>query len=806
MRRSMLVSAIGLGCLIVSSRAGATPPAQRLLVSVPASATVSATNSVESARALLVRHAAIPGHVSLAADRTFALRGATVYRFDQVHLGVPVYARGAGVAVDDRGHVIVATSRIEDNLPSSVTPTISAAQAATIATDFAAVSASERQARLVVVPMPGGARLAWMVHTSLALPELYAPVVTVDASTGRVVASVNAVRFKNQAKVFPTNPVEDNGVTQLATLPVGDGKTTPDNDDIVSYNCVDNGTLLDAGGRSRHVCDLVKNAVADPATGDFTQYDPAGDSVGGDAFAQLSLFYHATKAFAYYRSFDGNGGFKLAASDTPLFAVANWMTAGRGAGGGRGDAGTPADAGLTPLRPYQNAGYMPFTPGAAGATDVVGLYPNLVTGGVMEFGQGAAADYSYDGEVVYHEFTHAVVNATINLVPYWHLDAQGAMPSPGAINEGLADFFSASISGKTKLGTYAVKDMQSAGVTGDCIRDLATTNVCPRDVVGEVHTDSLFFTGALWKVRSALADDTAKKLFTQTMFTVMTATKSGDVGYEDVAGAFVAALEKTMGATTSKAMQDEFTARGILPTCDRVIDYKGTAIRGTDPLLANTLVASGMMYFNMTVPYAPSHYQVHIPLAAGTQQLTATFKALGGGFGGGTTQPFAPSFLVNFGAAIKFDLKNGLVANTKTLIAATLPGAASGDAGTDATVDAGRPSGNGSSVYTATITVPDGATDAYVMLVNKGDMETNYIDLAFTTVGGTATDAGVTPMPEAAPPSDAATDAASDAGATGATAEGGGCSCRSVPSSSGSGALGLLVAFAAWLLRRKARV
>ena len=47
----------------------------------------------------------------------------------------------------------------------------------------------------------------------------------------------------------------------------------------------------------------------------------------------------------------------------------------------------------------------------------------------MWFGQGPRHDYAYDGDVVYHEFTHAVVDATIQL--------PSAINAPGAMNEGL---------------------------------------------------------------------------------------------------------------------------------------------------------------------------------------------------------------------------------------------------------------------------------------------------------------------------------------------------------------------------------
>jgi MYXO-CTERM domain-containing protein len=770
MRNRTSAAAIGLVCsslalvtlVTLGARdAAAAPTPASLVVKVPASLAPIAILDVDAARSLLVKHAAIPSHVVLEVERRVELVGATVHRFRQVHLGVPVYGRGAGIALDARGNVILATARLEDELPADVTPAIGAAEAAALATAFSGVPATAAGATLVIVPTPDVGRLSWMVQAPAQLPELYAPLVTVDARTGRVVGAVNAVRFLHRAKVFPTNPVVDKGVTTEVTLSIPDGTNTPENADLVSYNCIDNGTVVTTTGthgtRQTHVCDLAKSAVADPASGDFLQYDPAGDTQGGDPFAEVQIYYHANKAFEYYRSFAGNGGFKLATADQPLFVVSNWMSGGRISG----DAGVPeagSEAGvdaasLPALQPYQNAAYMPFVAGATFGQSLPALYPTKITGGVLQFGQGAAADYSYDGEVVYHEFTHAVVNATLDLVPYWHLDTQGATLSPGAMNEGLADFFSSSISGQSAVGTYAVKDLQMAGLKS--IRDLANANTCPNDLSGEVHADSLFFTGALWKVRAALSTEADKKLFTATMFTVMNTIKSGDLGYEDLSQAFVTALGNTMGAAAAKAMSDEFGARGVLPRCERVIEWAGKPLRGTDPMSQYTLNVPGTADFNATLTYAPALYQVKVPLQAGQNGITATFRAASSGFGGSGATGFTPSYLVSYDAPVAFTVK-GMKANTTTIVPATAP-ASAGDAGTAAGT---------LQTYTAKFDVPQGVANAYVMLVNKGQTGAYYLDHTFSITnapgdGGLGdVDAGA----DAGGLGDAPTDAATSSG------------------------------------------
>ncbi len=827
MRHSRFFFAAAFACgLLAASHAGASHPDSAFVVHVPAGSTLSPSSSTASAKQFLVRHAALPPQTELLADRTLALHDTTVFRFDQMHLGVPVFARGAGVAVDPQGKVILAASRIESQLPSSVAPALTAGAAAAIASQLTGVPALEANARLVIIPSPWGGVLAWMVHSPVLLPALDAPIVTVDATSGAVIGAVNAVRFKNNANVFTINPVEDNGVTTTVQLAVPDPNTSPDNADLVSYNCVDNGTMIDVtsshGTRKVHICDLVKNASADAVTGDYTAYEPGADDEPGDPFAEIQMFYHANKAFEFFRSFDGNDGFKLAPSDSPLFVVANWMTPARGP---RLDAGVDAavDPSTLPLKPYQNAAYMPFQPGATGTQTLTALYPQQITGGVLQFGQGVAADYAYDGEVVYHEFTHAVVNATLNLVPYWHLDSQGGTASPGALNEGLADFFSAAISGKAALGTYAVKDMQADGLNLTCIRDLDNANTCPHDMAGEVHTDSVFFTGALWKARSQLATEAERKLFAQTMFTVMATIKSGDLGYEELAEAFVTALASTMGQPVATLMDDEFAARGILPRCDRTIVYAGTPLRGTDPLMSFMLTSPGTMNFNTALPYAPSFFQVEVPIPAGAKQIIATFKAQGGGgYGGGSA--FTPAFLVHHATPVVFSVALGHSANTTTIIDASAPVAPTPDGGIgDASDLETGPSPSGAQTYTAHIAVPEGTTASYLMLINKGASDSYFIDLTFATstepVPGEDTDAGVDAetdggleaADDAAVTMDGGTqdDASAEASqvvpeATGPDAAiGGGCGCRSARAPEDSSLAVLLLGSAGFLAKRR---
>ena len=90
-------------------------------------------------------------------------------------------------------------------------------------------------------------------------------------------------------------------MTSTATLSVSDPNTTPDNADIASFNCVDNGNVKEfqtsKGVRYVHMCEPgEERREADPNTGDYTQYGPvAGRRVGEIRFAEVQIFYHSTK-------------------------------------------------------------------------------------------------------------------------------------------------------------------------------------------------------------------------------------------------------------------------------------------------------------------------------------------------------------------------------------------------------------------------------------------------------------------------------------------------------------------------------
>ena len=392
-----------------------------------------------------------------------------------------------------------------------------------------------------------------------------------------------------------------------------------------------------------------------------------------------------------------------------------------------------------PLVPFQNAFFSPANPIFS---TVFGL-----NGGAMWFGQGPKKDYSYDGDVVYHEFTHAVVDATIKLAGTPHMDEWGTSVSPGAMNEGLADYFSSALAGDGDVGEYATQDFAPGSLA---IRSLTNPDACPSAVGGEVHQDATLFSGALWDVRVALAPADALK-FDAAIFAAMNASPTGDLAYEDFAQLALDQVKAALDDATAQKLTDALTARGVLPQCTRVLEYGGGPMKGPKELqglwFAPGTTTTGVK--NAAGKWTPGVVQMHFTVPEGTTALTLSIRSVdigGGGLGMGGTA-FTPKFLVRF-SKDPINFKYNPLTTTDDVLA----------------VD-GKKSGSN---FDANVEVPGGATDVYVMVGTTGSNDGAYTDFF------------ATPM----------TDPASTGGAGGGGAGGGGAGgAGTTTASGGAGAL-----------------
>ncbi len=686
-------------------------------------------------------------------------------RFQQTHLGVPVAFRGAGVVQNPDGTTAWAVVRVEEDLPSA-TPAVGRAQAAASASASVGLTAKPDDARLAYLPTAIGTKLAWIVYPSERIPGLpVAPVVAIDAQTGITIGGWNAAVSAGAAKVYATNPVASPG-TMDVTLPLASGATTLDNELVQSKNCIDTKLVKPVSifgfSLNVHVCELQQKAVAD-TNGDFL-FPPGGDTEPEDPFSEVSMFWHVNRAYEFFHGF---GMTDL--STKPLPTISNLMLP----DGYQTQDLTKMSNPDLPFAPFQNAFFSPADPLFAGVFGIQGA--------AMWFGQGPKRDYSYDGDVIYHEFTHAVVDHTLKLIGAWHADEQGLIDSPGAMNEGLADYFSSALTGDPLVGEYAAQDL-APGLPA--IRDLSNALTCPANVSGEVHSDSQFWSAGLWTARSAL-DATKQAAFDQAVFNVMAASPGGDLGFEDLAELFVTSVKTEVDTATGNALQAELEKRGTLPGCQRVLEFGDKPITGTDPFLANSLFTAGLGESLLgSAAYAPGPLQVHLAVAGATE-LKITFQVVPSGQSGGLPfnqgSPFTPKLLIHWGSEpLVFDYNANVTSNADLTL--------------DAPIDA-----NKVSIVTD---IPPGTTSAYVMVVNAGDQGGGYRNLDFE-FSGDAPDAG----DDAGTDTDAGADAGTPPKTSKSDGDDGGCGCRTAETpNTSSFLLGLFaMAFASLLRRRRPR-
>lgn len=683
------------------------------LVSVSGPFAASASNSQQakvnaggldaSARSILLEQAGVRiSSLSLGESKTISLTGGRqIVRVAQTHQGIPVVFGGGTVVFSAESSAERATFKWIDDLPSSVEPSVGAASAAEVASKATKLPASAEQAKLVIWTVADVSFLAWLVKPS-SLPGLaYEPMAVVDAKTGALVAHFNTAKHAiPKGTVYETNPVKSPMLMDVE-LPLADGAVQLKNTLIESFNCVDKKTTknIDPGFGipiAVHVCELVHSEMPD-ANGNFTFAAQPPDNEPEDPFSQVQMFHHVNRIYSYIRGFDP--AFDANPTDAkPMPAISNLRVP---------DFADFANIGNVnkPLVPFQNAF---FSPGDQLFGQAFGTY-----GPAMYFGQGPTRDYGYDGDVIYHEFGHAVINATLALVPTPHLDKYGLSVSNGGMNEGMADFLAAAVSGDPDMGEYAAKDIDA---NLSWIRSLANPDKAPEAIGGEVHQDATFFSASLWDVRSTLTPEDQAK-FDLAIYTALAATPApADLGYEDLATIFVDQVTKDLGATAGDPLKAAFEARGVLPECKRVLEYAGKTLTGPKELQNLWFAPSSANFMTgLSGDYAPGIVQVHYALPANTTEVTVTFdRVLVGANPLMQPTPLEPALLTKFGAdPITFDDFTPV-----TPVAGTEQA--------DLT--------NAGDTFTAKIVVPAGTTDLHIMVANAGQTDGAYTNINLTSV------------------------------------------------------------------------
>lgn len=705
--------------------------------------------------------------------------GGHVVRYQQWHRGLPVFNAEVTVTVDDSG-VVRAVAGTTRSIPlQDLTPTLDARAAlgaAQLHAPVAGATANAQRARLGLYALPGGIVLAYRVVLPAVPALLEAPTVYVDAHDGRLLRKVSRIWFARSGRVYMPNPVvsPEPRTVALSWLPAT--PTTLSSERVEAVNCIDNHntTPVTVQGFTLnvHTCDEIHKAQSSGAPEYDFLFDPIDDgsaAANEDAFAEVQMFYHANRIYDFYRSL---GFDTLIDSQTgvpgPLQATVNFRIPIdlRNPPQNLFAAIQQATDPNGPLYPFDNAF---FLDAQSASTFLSREHDSMI------FGQGAT-DFAYDGDVIYHEFGHAVVASTSRLTSAL-VDSFGLDSAPGAMNEGYSDYFAAALSNDPSIGEYAGSALPAGQVSG-AIRTLVGSDTCPEHLWGEVHQDSQAFSAALWQARSGVAEaDRAK--YDAAVYAAMAALPS-EASFEAAATATLAQIRAKLGAAAESAARTVYQNRGLMGCNHRIVPYSAprrlTFIEGTGTV--------GL------TPYVPGYTQLRFELAAGKNEILVSYVPRGGlptpqsGFDFGA----APNLvlLVARDTPIEFVYEGTAIGNTRDFIEVA-------PRETTQTTTQGK-------IWEARLAAVPGTY--YLMLVNKGQGQGVVANLKVEARTATATpDGGTTPTFDGGTPgNDGGTLPGSDGGSGGAPRSGGGCSAG------GAGAPGLLPAlFAALalLLRRR---
>jgi len=102
-------------------------------------------------------------------------------------------------------------------------------------------------------------------------------------------------------------------------------------------------------------------------------------------------------------------------------------------------------------------------------------------------------NFALFADVIYHEYTHGTTQFTYPVpLPY--------SGEPGAINEGLSDYFACTITNDSRIGEGGLYRSNP----DDFMRDIHNDLRMPDDWQNEPHSDGMIFSGALWDLRTRL--------------------------------------------------------------------------------------------------------------------------------------------------------------------------------------------------------------------------------------------------------------------------------------------------------------
>lgn len=176
------------------------------------------------------------------------------------------------------------------------------------------------------------------------------------------------------------------------------------------------------------------------------------------------------------------------------------------------------------------------------------LYDNAffsVLENAMYFGDGYRFnDMAREESVCFHEYAHAARHQIVKL------KYEG---EAGAIDEGQADYFSASLSDDPIIGEYIVNKMGKPW-----LRNLTDQNRYPENISGNVHEDGKIWGGALWDLRQVLGRQICDRLVLASLYYL-----APESNFQHGLNAVLLADENVYGGSNRDEILQVFANRGI---------------------------------------------------------------------------------------------------------------------------------------------------------------------------------------------------------------------------------------------------
>jgi Zn-dependent metalloprotease len=359
----------------------------------------------------------------------------------------------------------------------------------------------------------------------------------VEATTGTVLWRSD--RFlRAQGYVYDTNPVVAGQEVAQVELPNLESTEVLEGIYAQSLQCIGSTGNCAYGGMMMmgdcRICGESAHTAVAQEDGNFF-YEPDEPNVA-DPFAEVHAYFHADRVARY---FEEQLGFKRSCGGSQRITVYV-------------NHHTPGDP-----QSSANAFY--------GDSD--GDFCGDIT-----LGEGMGIDFAYDGDVIYHEFAHGVVEQTggLGCAPLgicW--DSLGLNWTPMGLNEGFADYFALTLAGDPNLGEHVAVALHGGA---GALRHGDNDHQCPFDLAGESHYDGQIWAGFGWDIRELLGAEISDRLMMRTLMAM-----SPDSGYREAAAAFELVAQEALadGEITTADMEEIERLMGPegrgIKDCERIV-------------------------------------------------------------------------------------------------------------------------------------------------------------------------------------------------------------------------------------------